>query len=122
MKTFTKKQSTISKQLKWLFMIFIVGFFLQAVIHFTQNYFSEQLDNQIESAQIEGVIGSEIIFRIKTVEQQYYQLTTTLKPETRKIILKSVNEDIEEIKNLINVLENGGSFNQKLKLNLLLRF
>ncbi len=113
-----EKEHNISKQLTWLFWIFIAGFLLQALIHLGESYYNAQLDKKIENAQIEGIVGSEIIFHIKQIKQQYYQITSILKPETRQLLTKEVDKEIEKVHLLINVLENGGSFSQELKLNL----
>lgn len=118
MRLLRTSHTQISKQLTLLFWIFIIGFSLQAVIHFSQNHFSQQLDKQIQNAQTQAILGNELIFRIKNIQQQYFQLTSQIKPKTRTLILKHVDEDIAEIHKLIDVLENGGSFSQGLKLNL----
>ncbi len=113
-----QNRNHISKQLTLLLSIFLVGFALQPLIHFSQSHYSEALDKQIENAQIQGIIGDEIINHIIEVEHGYLRLVNQVRPSTRDFTLKQVNTHIDEIAELINVLENGGSFQQTLKLNL----
>lgn len=114
----TSGQSLITKLLSMLFWIFLIGFALQAAIHMAQTHYSEKLDREIQNAQIQGILGGEIISHIQEVEKSYYALTNQLKPKTRALITKEVEVHIDEINNLINVLEHGGVFTQQLQLNL----
>lgn len=114
----TSGQSLITKLLSMLFWIFLIGFALQAAIHMAQTHYSEKLDREIQNAQIQGILGGEIISHIQEVEKSYYALTNQLKPKTRALITKEVEVHIDEINKLINVLEHGGVFTQQLQLNL----
>jgi len=108
----------ISKRLKQLFWIFLIGFAAQAVINYVQNYYSDRLDAEIDNAQIQGILGDEIIQRISEIERNYYKLVNQINPNTRYLTLKEVDKDIDEVIKLINVLEKGGTFEQELSLNL----
>lgn len=88
------------------------------MIHLAEGYYTEQLDKKIKNAQVQGIIGNEILFTLNHIEQQYYQLVTTTKPQARKLISNNTADDLKQIRHLVEVLENGGAFSQSYKLNL----
>lgn len=109
---------SISRQLKLLFWIFFVGFGLQALVSYSSSQYNERLDKQLQNARVQGILGSEIIDNINELERYYYQITTQMNPKARDLTLKDVQKRVEEVEFLVEVLNQGGSFTQTLKLNL----
>lgn len=116
---FIKNDSlNISHQLTLMFIIFVIGFSLLALINYYSSVHQRQLDSQLENVRAQGVLGSEIINHINQLESSYYRITTQLNPQARTISLKEVDQWINDIYRLIGVLNVGGEFKQTLILNL----
>ncbi len=109
---------SISKQLRWVYIVFAIGFGSLALINYLNASFQESLDKQLENVQAKRVLGSEVINHIGRLERIYYRITTQVNPLARQISHNEALEHLRKIYQLLEVLDKGGDFQQTLILNL----
>ena len=112
------QERSIRKQLQWLFMVFFVGFALQAGINLGQSVYRDQVDAEIQNARVHGKLGQELVAEIKQLEQSFFQISAQSHPAARRVLMSSVEKNFSNIDYLLDVLEHGGRFEQNLDLNL----
>lgn len=111
-------KDSVIKNLFVLMSVFIFGYSGIVIIHLYFTNIVSNLDKQIKNEQARYKLGEYILNEITEVESNFYKMTLLDKPNEIKPVKDSMREDIEDIKNVINILENGGTFNNTIKVNL----
>ncbi len=112
------KNNTTLQGLTALFLTFIIGYVGIALIH---TYFSDKhdkLDNSVKNEYARYKIGEYILKEIGSIETSYYKINVITKPEDIESIQKDILKEIKDIKEAINILENGGALKNYIRLNL----
>lgn len=101
-----------------LLLIFIFGIGSQALLNLSLGNVISELDDKTRNAQIENIIGQEIILEIHKIESDFFQFATFPNRHFRKILLEDIKEQKEEIIHALEILNHGGVYKHKIDLNL----
>ena len=102
-----------------LIAVFVVGFFSLMGLHlYFDEFIEEKFDATIRNEQVRYRIGEHIIAHISAVESHYYKLATLGAQTGIERIRKDIFKETKAIRALLNVLQNGGSVEVQVGLNL----
>ncbi|BBP45329.1 hypothetical protein THMIRHAS_07020 [Thiosulfatimonas sediminis] len=101
-----------------LLVIFIVGLGSQTLLNFRISDYIKELDWQVRNAEVENLLGQEIILEIHKIESNFFQMSAFPNKHLRRIINAEIDESEEEIEHVLSVLNHGGNFKHNLDLNL----
>ncbi|MBO1926261.1 response regulator [Thiomicrorhabdus sp. 6S2-11] len=109
-------QTTINLFL--LLTIFVFGLVSQTILNFRVANYIAELDAEVRNAEIENVIGQEIILEIYKLESSFFQMSTFPNIHLRNILQNEINENANEIEHALKILNIGGTYSHYLDLNL----
>jgi len=102
-----------------LIAVFVVGFFSLMGLHlYFDEFIEEKYDTTIRNEQVRYRIGEHLIAHISAVESHYYKLATLGAQTGIERIRKDIMEETSAIRKLLGVLQNGGSIEVQVGLNL----
>lgn len=102
-----------------LIAVFVVGFFSLMGLHlYFDEFIEEKYDATIRNQQVRYRIGEHLIAHISAVESHYYKLATLGAQTGIERIRKDILEETHAIRNLLGVLQHGGSIEVQVGLNL----
>jgi signal transduction histidine kinase len=113
-----QKKNTTLQQLLLLLSIFIVGFVL---LISTDLYFKSlisTLDKKADYQKTKIEIGKYIVTDLINIETAFFRLSSTITTKTHTFLLKKMDTNIKNLEDALKVLENGGSLNRKIRLNI----
>lgn len=119
--TKTSKNSIVNRTTINLFLllsIFVFGLVSQTVLNFRVANYIAELDLQVRNAEVENLLGQEIILEIHKIESNFFQMAAFPNQHLRRIIHKEINESEEEIEHVLQILNQGGTYKHDLDLNL----
>ncbi len=101
-----------------LLLIFVFGIGSQAILNWSVSNFISELDQKIRNAEIENLLGQEIILEIHKIESDFFQMAAFPNKHLRKILISDIHEQEEEIEHALKILNNGGTYKHRIDLNL----
>ncbi|MBU0663345.1 MAG: response regulator [Proteobacteria bacterium] len=111
--------SSISgKGLYVLLTIFLFGFSLLLLQHSLFESLNDKLETQVENEHNRIVIGEMIIVDLRQVEALFYRLPTSTDPETQQLLHDNILATLARINQSLRIIENGGTIDFHLPLNL----
>ena len=111
-------KDTLIKNLFILMSVFIIGYGGIVVIH---QYFTNlvlSFDKQIKNEHARYKIGEYILEEVNAIEANFYKMAVLTNSRGTKSVKEDIHEEIEDIKKAINILENGGTLDKYVKVNL----
>jgi len=98
--------------------IFLAGFTLLLFQHYYFIHLINQLDQRAENERNRMAIGQLVTKELKQIEADFFKLPTSTDLRVRQLIQEKIQQDITKIREALIVLENGGSLDQVIPLNL----
>ena len=113
------KRSEILDKLILLLMTFTVGIFALVFVHLFFINLEEELDKKTENLTAKVSIGEYISEDLSLIRSDFYELSTAVtNSKGRQIILKRINEKIDNIEQMLQILQKGGTFTRTIRLNI----
>ncbi|UQB41873.1 response regulator [Thiomicrospira microaerophila] len=106
----SNKLSASNLHLIGLFLVFIVGFGLQALLNYSVSKTIEQLDQYTQNTRYQGYLSENILHAVQAIEADFYRLTITENSQTRQVSLSQIKQAEKDIINYVEVLQRGGIF------------
>lgn len=106
------------KNLFMLLVIFVLGVVIQAGINIKVSNYISELDDKVRNAEVENLLGNEIILEIYKIERSFYELSSFPNKHLRKILKDEIDESEEELVHVLDILNNGGIYKHRIDLNL----
>lgn len=120
----TNKQhynSTVNRTTLNLFLllaIFVFGLVSQTVLNFRVADYIAELDLEVRNAEVENLLGQEIILEIHKIESNFFQMAAFPNKHLRRIIHAEIQESEKEVEHVLKILNQGGTYKHDLDLNL----
>lgn len=115
----TLKNNSIYQGLSALIITFVLGYIGIIIINNIFSNIVKKLDYNVKNEYSRYKIGEYILKEIGSIETNYYKMGVVTKLRAIKPIQVKIHDEIIDIKNAIRILENGGTLNNHIKLNLL---
>jgi len=113
------KLSKSSMQLIALFLVFIVGFGLQALLNYSISKTIERLDQQTQNTRYQGYLSENILHSVQIMESEFYRMTIEEHSGVREQNYERIHQARQEVEEDLRVLQQGGLFSQRrLKVGL----
>ena len=113
------RSSNTLRQLVLLLFIFTIGLISLIFLHIFFLNLQENLDKKIENLQAKMKIGEFLVNDLYKIRSDFYELTTTVTNKRgRELIKNKIYKRIVEIKNLLRILNSGGTVNRVTRLNI----
>lgn len=112
------RNNSILQGLSALLLTFIIGYVGIILIH---NYFTNKLamlDDSVKNEYARYKIGEYVLKEIGSIETNFYKLGILTKEKAIQPLQSKIADEIDDIRNAISVLENGGVLESYIKLNL----
>ena len=113
------KNNNILKGLIALLITFLLGYIGIIIIHKVFSNILNKVDDNVKNEYARYKIGEYILKEIGAIETKYYRIGVVTKFESLEPIQDEINAEIHDIKEAINVLQNGGVLEKHIKLNLI---
>ena len=114
-----KSKSTLN-QLIILIFVFALGVFSLIAFHLIFQNLISKLDVKTQNQKAKIEIGQIIISDLNKVKSDFYELATVSTNQATRLLLKQqISDTIEDIKNSLEVLNNGGAVEVAISLNIL---
>ena len=113
------KNNNILKGLIALLITFLLGYIGIIIIHKVFSNILNKVDDNVKNEYARYKIGEYILKEIGAIETKYYRMGVVTKVESLEPIQDEINAEIHDIKEAINVLQNGGVLEKHIKLNLI---
>lgn len=104
----------------WVYLqtgLALLGFLLVFVIYSVFSHINQELNQQVLNEQSRMDIGKFIALDLKRVESRFYQMATTSSLEGQKEIHSQLQQGVDNLKDLLHVLDNGGSIESDIHLD-----
>ncbi|RXK11454.1 hypothetical protein CP965_13855 [Halarcobacter mediterraneus] len=111
-------KNSVLKSLIALLAVFLIGYSSLVVVHIFFAKIIDDLDNEVKNEQARYKIGEYILKEINSVERNYYQMAIVSNTKALTPLQDEVIEELNDIRNAINILEKGGTLDNYIKLNL----
>ncbi len=112
-------KSTLN-QLLILIFVFILGVFSLIAFHLVFQNLISKLDVKTQNQKAKIEIGQLIIGDLNKIKSDFYELATvSTNQSTRQLLKDQISTTIEKIKSNLDVLNNGGTVEVKINLNIL---
>ncbi len=112
------KNNTVLQGLIALLGVFLIGYISLIVIHSVFGNIIGKLDENVKNEYSRYKIGQYILKEIGSIESKYYKMGIATKLKALKPIQDEIKDEIEDIKKAIDILQNGGTLNNYIKLNI----
>lgn len=112
------KNNSILHGLVALLLAFILGYVGIILIHIVFKNIVDTLDSKVKNEYARYKIGEYILKEIGSMETHYYKMGILSNIKSIKPIEIEIKKEIQDVKKAILILENGGVFEQYIKLNL----
>ncbi len=113
-----KLQDNVLKSLIVLLVVFLLGYSSIMFVHIFFANMIENLDAKVKNEQARYKIGQYILEEINVVEKNYYKMAIAYKGKSLEPIKNEIRNELNAIRKAINILEEGGSLNKIIELNL----
>lgn len=102
-----------------LLVTFILGYIGIIILHNIFAKKSDLLDANVKNEHARYKIGEYILKEIGSIETNYYKMGIVSKLKALKPLQEEIKQEIQNITDAIEVLQNGGTLQNTIKLNLL---
>jgi signal transduction histidine kinase/ActR/RegA family two-component response regulator len=104
--------------LAWLLGLFFAGFLLIFGLHSTFSNLIDEVAKKSANEQARLFIGEEIIHCIRIIEKDFHRITTTTGIPAQERVGRQIRMMVDQLRHHLHVLQNGGTVNRPLLLNL----
>ena len=111
------KNNSILNSLLSLLVVFVIGYLGIVLIHNIFSNILENLDSNIKNEYSRYKIGEYILKEINDIETNFYKIGVSTKLKSTEPIKDNIEKKVENIKEAIKVLENGGTLKNNIFLN-----
>jgi CheY-like chemotaxis protein len=112
------KFNASSKKLLLLLIVFVVAITSQAILNYSFSVANQKLDNKNKHLFTIGVLGENIVRKLNDIQSLFYQLAVSNKQKQRQLIARQISYKTNEVVVYLNILDQGGRFNDNLNINL----
>ncbi|WED20566.1 response regulator [Vibrio sp. JC009] len=105
----------------WIYLqavIYLAGFGALFAISTFFTSIHNQLSDDIVNEQARLTIGELIVLDLKQIESSFYQMATTSNIKGQRYIRKQMQKGVDDLKELLVVLEKGGTVTRETHLNI----
>ncbi|MBR7887784.1 response regulator [Marinomonas sp. A79] len=105
----------------WIYIqavIYLVGFIAVFLINILFDDINEQLNKDIVNEKTRLSIGELIVFDLKKIESSFYQIATTSNVRGQNYIRRQLQTSLDDLNEILEVLENGGTIKRDTRLNI----
>ncbi len=113
-----KLQDNVLKSLILLLIVFLLGYASIMLVHIFFANMIDNLDAKVKNEQARYKIGQYILEEINAVEKNYYKMAIMFNKKPLNPIKNEIKNELNSIRKAIDILENGGSLNVRIELNL----
>ena len=113
-----KVKDSVLRSLIALLAVFLIGYSSLVVVHIFFAKIIDDLDNKVKNEQARYKIGEFILKGINSVEKNYYRMAIVYNTKALIPLQEKVEEELNAVRNAINILEKGGTLDNYIKLNL----
>ncbi|NVJ52437.1 MAG: HAMP domain-containing histidine kinase [Campylobacteraceae bacterium] len=114
-----KNFSYTLKNLILLLLVFVFGLSFLILLHLFFLNLIENLDKKTENLKAKMEIGELIVNDLHKIRSDFYELaTSTTNVKGMKLINQRIENKVEEIEDSLNILENGGTLQRTIRLNI----
>jgi signal transduction histidine kinase/CheY-like chemotaxis protein len=111
------KNNSILNSLLSLLVVFVIGYLGIVLIHNIFSNILDNLDSNVKNEYSRYKIGEYILKEINDIETNFYKIGVSTKLKSTEPIKNNIEKKVENIKEAIKVLENGGSLKNNIFLN-----
>lgn len=111
------KNNSILNSLLSLLVVFVIGYLGIVLIHNIFSNILDKLDSNIKNEYSRYKIGEYILKEINDIETNFYKIGVSTKLKSTEPIKDNIEKKVENIKEAIKVLENGGTLKNNIFLN-----
>ena len=111
------KNNSILNSLLSLLVVFVIGYLGIVLIHNIFSNILDNLDSNVKNEYSRYKIGEYILKEINDIETNFYKIGVSTKLKSTEPIKNNIEKKVENIKEAIKVLENGGSLRNNIFLN-----
>ncbi len=111
------KNNSILNSLLSLLVVFVIGYLGIVLIHNIFSNILDKLDSNIKNEYSRYKIGEYILKEINDIETNFYKIGVSTKLKSTEHIKDNIEKKVENIKEAIKVLENGGTLKNNIFLN-----
>ena len=111
------KNNSILNSLLSLLVVFVIGYLGIVLIHNVFSNILDKLDSNIKNEYSRYKIGEYILKEINDIETNFYKIGVSTKLKSTEPIKDNIEKKVENIKEAIKVLENGGTLKNNIFLN-----
>lgn len=98
--------------------IYLTGFLLLIALHLLASYLIEKLNQQTINEQARLRIGEIIITDLIRIESSAYQMATLRSVRGQTVVRRAISQQIDELRNALQILEQGGTLKRVTELNI----
>ena len=111
------KNNSVLNSLLALLVVFVLGYFGIITTHNVFSNIMHKLDDNIKNEYSRYKIGEYILKEINDIETDFYKIGISTKLKGTEPIKNDIEKKIENIKEAIKILENGGILKSNIFLN-----
>ena len=111
-------KNNLLKGLIALIGLFIFGYSSLVGIHIVFGNIIDGLDNKVKNEYARNKIGEYILKEISNIETQYYKMAIHTNTNSITPIQKNIKKELDDIRKAIDILQNGGTLDTYIKLNI----
>ncbi|MCV6587724.1 MAG: PAS domain S-box protein [Marinobacterium sp.] len=104
----------------WIYIqvaLYIGGFVAVFALNLIFNNISYKLSQQIENEQSRLAIGELIVLDLQQIETAFYRMATTSNVRRQQYIRTQLQDAVDDLRDVLNVLEQGGVIERKTHVN-----
>ena len=111
------KNNSVLNSLLALLLVFVLGYFGIITTHNIFSNILHTLDDNVKNEYSRYKIGEYILKEINDIETDFYKIGISTKLKSTEPIKNDIEKKIENIKEAIKILENGGTLKSDIFLN-----
>ena len=107
----------IKRRILILLIVFIIGFAVVIVANQIVTDVSQNYEKSIENQDTRYLLGMIVIEKLNSIEKDFLTVALLDDPKELDIYEEHISTSVQDIKDIINVLQNGGKFNYEMAAN-----
>ena len=110
-------KESIKRRILILLIVFIIGFAVVIVSNQIVTDVSQNYEKSIENQDTRYLLGMIVIKKLNSIEKDFLTIALLDNPKELDFYEEQISTHIQNIKDIINVLQNGGEFNYEMAAN-----
>jgi signal transduction histidine kinase/CheY-like chemotaxis protein len=106
-----------NKKLLILLMIFIFSVISHSILNYSLLLANQQLDSKNKNLLTVGVLGENIVHKLRDIKSLFYQLVISDGYKQRSIINNKINNKIKEVNSYLDIIDKSGSLHNEIDIN-----